>query len=310
MRDPIQQAPDSEAYVKRLIKDVQDINDEIEKEKEIGTQTDDTYERRASNNQFLLSDYDGPNNKNGSKRKPDTKETKTQQTETESTTKNKRKDSLDNKKKDDNKTKTSKSKKNSSDNTTNSLGLTMRPEQGISMAIIRDPKPTDGQHSGNSDDKQREVTLLTKNYQNLEYLVTCIEDNPNMDDKDHLRLAKLNRLKVLMELSMNLVGRKYYDIKTDDRNKMELQANRFHTTYPLPGEEIPLEEIDENGKRRVRLPIKIINEDGIAKIDINNKHIIDPNEFLTLYTNRLVIHAQDSTGLQVIFKFWTSKSMF
>ena len=105
-----------------------------------------------------------------------------------------------------------------------------------------------------------------------------------------------------MELSMKMVGRNYKDIGNIERNSLEMQANRFNTTYPLPGEEKPLEEINEKGVRQLRMPLKIVQEDGLAKIDINAKYRIDPSEFLTIYTNKLINHAQDSTGLQVIIR--------
>ncbi len=75
----------------------------------------------------------------------------------------------------------------------------------------------------------------------------------------------------------------------------------------MPGEETPLEEIDKNGVKQVRSPLKIIqNEDSNAKIDINSKYFVDPSEFLTIYASQIVNSAQDSTGLAVIiFNFYT-----
>ena len=148
----------------------------------------------------------------------------------------------------------------------------MQPEQGINMAIIRDPK---NQSAENQQLQKNEVTLLTKNYQNLEDLVNYIENKLIPSDNDYLHLAKLNRLRVLMELSLAMVGRNYFDISTDERNKLEFQANRFHNTYPLPGETQSLQETDE--KKLLRMPLKIVKEDGVPKIDISNRYIIDPN---------------------------------
>ena len=47
------------------------------------------------------------------------------------------------------------------------------------------------------------------------------------------------------------------------------------------------------------MPIKILQLDGITKIDINNFYQIEPSEFLTLYTKKLFNHAYNSTGLKV-----------
>ena len=70
----------------------------------------------------------------------------------------------------------------------------------------------------------------------------------------------------------------------------------------MPGEEIPLEEINKNGDKQVRLPLKIIpNEDSNAKIDINDKYFVDPSEFLTIYAGQIVNSAQDTTGLAVTY---------
>ena len=105
-----------------------------------------------------------------------------------------------------------------------------------------------------------------------------------------------------MELSLKMVGRKYKEIGDDERTTLELEANRFQSTYPLPGEEEPIYEDGENGDTILRMPLKIVHEEGEAKIDINNKLRIDPVDFITLYTNKLVNHAQDSTGLEVNYQ--------
>jgi hypothetical protein len=237
--DPLKDAKTSENYVKKLIKDVQKINDDIHKEK--------SSESRGKNTQT-----------------PSKKE-----------------------------------------DTINSLGLTMQPKNGINMAIIKDSK-SNGEDllDPKNLNKNNEVTLLTKNYQNLEELVAYLEENSDKNEQNDLKLAKINRLRVLMELSMSMIGRKYKDINTDERKRLEEKADRFRTIYPLPGEEIPLYELnDETGKKQLRLPIKIVKEDGAAKIDINQKFRIDPNDFLALYANKLIDHAQDSTGLKVNLLF-------
>ncbi len=189
-------------------------------------------------------------------------------------------------------------KKSGKRRTINSLGLSMEGKNGVKMAIIKGinlESETDSKLKG----ERKEEILLKQNYQNLEDLINHL--NVGDADENYLKIAKIKRLKVLMELSMQMVGRKYNDISSDERTSLESQANRFHSTYPLPGEDKPLEEIDENGFRRIRMPLKIVEDDGAAKIDINNKYLIDPKDFLAIYANKMINHAQDSTGLEVSF---------
>ncbi len=134
----------------------------------------------------------------------------------------------------------SSNKSTSSNNTNtsymNSLGLTMEGKNGIYMAII---KGTLAEPVAGGKDEQ---ILLRKNYQNLEDLI-CHTMAYDDYDSHYLKLAKLNRLKVLMELCMKIVGRPFNDISHEERTNLELEANRFHTTYPLPGEEVLLQEV-------------------------------------------------------------------
>jgi hypothetical protein len=181
-------------------------------------------------------------------------------------------------------------KKGNNDGNSNSLGLGLEGKNGINMAILRSTDPSN---------KNGEQTLLVKNYQNLEEMIEKLEaDHKNYDD-NYIKIAKMNRLKVLMELSMKMVGLSYKDFSKNERKTMELEANRYHTTYPLPGEEDPLEVVDANGKKRVRMPLEVANDNGAAKIDVNNKYLIDPSEFITIYASKLIDHAHDTTGLEV-----------
>lgn len=191
------------------------------------------------------------------------------------------------------------------------LGLTMEGKNGIYIAIIKGTSAEyvdvgDSMKSKIRGEKEEQI-LLRKNYQNLEDL---INHTMGYDDYDshYLKIAKLNRLKVLMELSMEIVGRPFNDIGNEERTTLELEANRFHTTYPLPGEEVLMEEKDAYGDDQVRMPLKIVADDGLAKIDINDNFQIDPSEFLTLYTQKLVNYAQDTTGLKVFGIFITNIS--
>jgi len=179
----------------------------------------------------------------------------------------------------------------------------MAGKNGVNMAIIKDvinESELENFDSSQNPDEKREAILLRKNYQNLEELIQHLMSQPDADsDANYLKLAKLKRLKVLMEMSMKMVGRKYNDIGNEERSTLELEANRYHSTYPLPGEEMPLEEVDDQGVKRVRMPIKVIQDEGAAKIDVNAQYKIDPAEFLKIYTSKLINHAQDSTGLYV-----------
>lgn len=187
----------------------------------------------------------------------------------------------------------------------NSLGLTMEGKNGIYLAIIKgttselDLDESINSHKNNKmRGEKEEQILLRKNYQNLEDLIT---HTMGYDDYDshYLKIAKLNRLKVLMETSMKIVGRPFNDISNEERTNLELEANRFHTTYPLPSEEVLLEEMDDSGEKSVRMPLKIVQEDGMAKIDINDNFVVDPSDFLTIYTTKLVEYAEETTGLKV-----------
>jgi hypothetical protein len=100
---------------------------------------------------------------------------------------------------------------------------------------------------------------------------------------------------------MKMVGRTYQDISNEERSNLELEANRFHTTFPLPGEELLSEETNEKGEKQLRMPIKIVQVDGLVKIDLNNFYQIEPNDFLQMYTRKLFNHAQESTGLKLFF---------
>lgn len=186
-------------------------------------------------------------------------------------------------------------KKLSKEKGANSLGLSMEGNNGVNMAIIKaNNKESDNKTNTENDDQ----ILLRKKYQNLEELISGLMQKGS--DENYLKLAKLYRLKVLIELAMKMVGRKYKDISNDERNALEMHANRFHTTYPMPGEEQPLEELDENGNTRTRLPIKIVQHETLAKIDLNDKFIIDPADLLKIYSNKIIDHAHESTGLDVI----------
>lgn len=178
----------------------------------------------------------------------------------------------------------------------------MEGKNGVNMAIIKDViVESELENMEETGGEKREAILLRKNYQNLEELIHHLMSQPDADsDVNYLKLAKLKRLKVLIEMCMKMVGRKYNDIGNDERGTLELEANRYHSTYPLPGEEIPLEEVDEStGEKVTRLPIKIVADEGAAKIDINAQFKVDPAEFLKIYTSKLINHAQESTGLYV-----------
>ena len=177
-------------------------------------------------------------------------------------------------------------KTNESYKSVNSLGLAMEGKNGISMAIVA---ATSMRSLNNSNLKQTESVneqiLIPENYQNLVELIENLS-NDTKNDK-YLKMANLNRLKVISELSMKLIGRKYRELSDEEINRLEIEANRFHSSYPLPGEE------DKE------TPIRIVEQYGDSKIEINKKFRVNPEEFVKIYTNRMIDNAQEFTGLQV-----------
>ena len=184
----------------------------------------------------------------------------------------------------------------------NSLGLTLEATHGISMVVLSGAslkslnKSTKLNESINEENSREE-----KFHKNLEDLIENLANNDESED-NYLKMAKLNRLKVISELSVKLIGRKFRELNEEERSRLETEANRFSSTHPIPDEE-------EN-------PIKLVEENGVAKIEINENVRIDPDEFIKIYTNKMINHAQDSTGIQVkclayfrnslelIFTFW------
>lgn len=112
----------------------------------------------------------------------------------------------------------------------NSLGLAMEGGKGINLAIVKgkienESDPLDENYQNQNTNNENQVLLKT-NYHDLEnFINTLTVDN---SDENYLKIAKLNRLKVLMELSMKMVGRKYKEISDEERNILETEANRFH----------------------------------------------------------------------------------
>jgi hypothetical protein len=104
-------------------------------------------------------------------------------------------------------------KKKPSKKPANSLGLAMETKHGIHMAVI-------GSHSGPNNDQ----LLVENNYSNLERLIDELGKNELRVERNagenYARVAKLNRLKVLIELSMKIVGRKYKGNKKSNTNSI------------------------------------------------------------------------------------------
>ncbi len=105
----------------------------------------------------------------------------------------------------------------------NSLGMSMEGNLGINLAIIK----------GNNQKKKIEKediyqssnALLNKNYKNLEKIIRKLIKERNTEN--FLKILNLNRLKVLIELSIKTVGRKYTEISDEERNILEIHANRY-----------------------------------------------------------------------------------
>jgi molecular chaperone DnaK (HSP70) len=68
-------------------------------------------------------------------------------------------------------------------------------------------------------------------------------------------------------------------------------------TYPLPEEDSPSpkQTVRENKATNGR-QLKIVEDNGHPKVDINERYRVDPSEFLTMYTSRMIDEAEESTG--------------
>ncbi len=116
----------------------------------------------------------------------------------------------------------------------------------------------------------------------------------------YLKLAKTCRVQVLMEASFKLIGRAYTEISNTEKTTLESELNRYYTTYPLPGEEVLLEELDDStGEYERRMPLRIINDEGAVKIDINDTYQIDPCDFLIIYLRKMMSYVKHESGLKV-----------
>jgi len=103
-----------------------------------------------------------------------------------------------------------------------------------------------------------------------------------------------------MEASLRLIGRTYTEISSTEKVVLESELNRYYTTYPLPGEEVLLEElIDKTGEYERRMPLRIIDDQGVVKIDINDTFHIDPCDFLTLYLRKMMSYVKHKSGLKI-----------
>jgi molecular chaperone DnaK (HSP70) len=93
----------------------------------------------------------------------------------------------------------------------------------------------------------------------------------------------------------------YLDISNEEKNLLEIIANRYQKTHPLPEEysasssqNIFREKKEPNNSNSRRL--KIVEDNGASKVDINERYLVDPSEFLTIYTGRMIDEAEESTG--------------
>ena len=171
-----------------------------------------------------------------------------------------------------------------------SLGLVMEGKKGVFIGIIK------GLNADNAD-----LVLIKKNYHNLENLTDSLLNGSEDEDDllNYLKLAKLNRLRILMDLSLKLIGRSFAELGPKEKRMLELEANRFQSTYPLPGEETLVEEIDEDGGVNTRMPIVLDEDAGAPVIDINCAYRLNPDQFLMLYSRKLLQDVEKSTGISV-----------
>lgn len=103
---------------------------------------------------------------------------------------------------------------------------------------------------------------------------------------------------------------------------MESELNQFYNTYPMPGEEVLMEVSSDDdfysnvetdsvsesdsgtsksprGKSKRRMPMRIVNADGIARIDINDTFQIDPTELLVAYLKKMIKYMKHVSGLKM-----------
>jgi hypothetical protein len=177
----------------------------------------------------------------------------------------------------------------------NCLGIVMEAKFGTHIALT---KGFDPQQFNKNDLQHFKETLF-----NLEFMINKLVGMENdEDERIYLQIAKLNRLKVLLELSSRIVGRPFIEISESEMNMLESEANRFYCTYPLPGEEVLLKEhSNKSNQIKFRLPIKIIEENGDAIFDINDTYFIRPNEFLAIYLKKIIEYTKETTGLNVAY---------
>lgn len=135
---------------------------------------------------------------------------------------------------------------------------------------------------------------------NLLYTLNIFLINLFLCLQSYLKIAKINRVRVLLEVSLKLIARLFIEISQREIHFLESELNRFYTTYPMPGEECLLEEYNEDEEQMERrMPLKIIDDKGSPKIDINEAFQIDPYDFLAVYLKKMMNYLKFISELKV-----------
>ena len=122
-----------------------------------------------------------------------------------------------------------------------------------------------------------------------------------------------------MDVAIKLIGKPFVEITNSERKSLESELNQFYSTFPMPGEETLMEVSDDDffsntdsetdseneseAKNRLglkrRMPMRIINDAGVAKIDINDTFQINPTELLTAYLKKMIKYIKYVTGMKI-----------
>lgn len=143
-----------------------------------------------------------------------------------------------------------------------------------------------------------------------------------MNLPSYLKIAKTIRYKVLLSAAVKLIGKPFVEITSSERKVMESELNQFYNTYPMPGEEVLMEVSSDDdfyssvdtdsvsdsdsgtsqsarGQPKRRMPMRIVNADGLAKVDINDTFQIDPTELLVGFLKKMIKHIRHVSGLKM-----------
>jgi hypothetical protein len=161
------------------------------------------------------------------------------------------------------------------------------------MAILKD----NHDEKGNSKTASNPILMETTHHDLDEIIDKMIESTNNSTentDEKYKKINKINQLKTLIQLSMQLVGKTYGELLNDEIEALEMEANRS----------LNLLSSNNGGLKEIEIIEDDDDEDGLCKILTNTNLKIDPEEFLRIYTSKLVNYAENSTGLKVLLSYF------